>query len=504
MRLSLYALEFMCEYMIVQRLCFAFRRMLGNSYNIFKYLYAFTIYNRMQRRGKILELSNRQFRKRAHASMEIVGKTLHITNVQRVEMVLEESADDPTPAIPVSHVHQSGSDAAHSIEDKIRNWAITESVNKSSVSKLLKILKNNNEDTSGLPCDYRTLVHTPRCREIIDVDPGKYCHLGLHRALDYFCEGLKSIPSRLTVDINIDGVPLSKSSSSSFWVILAQIFSESSSRSVHVVGIYHGYQKPKDFGRFLEPLVNELETLGSYCFHEVPIQTKLRCIVCDAPARNSCLGTKSHTGYFGCGRCIQEGVHDSHRMTFPERSSIKRTNESFRSRAQEEHHISVSPFLKLDIDMISQFPIDYLHCVLLGVVKKMTSEWLKGGLNVKLQTSDVTIISNRLLAIAEHQPTEFQSKCRSLKEFGHFKGTEFRTLIVYAYPVVLKDVLPVQQYEHVLLLHSAILILIDPHLCRVQADVAQCLLMEFVRLLLLCITCTHFCISWMTLSCTEI
>lgn len=57
-------------------------------------------------------------------------------------------------------------------------------------------------------------------------------------------------------------------------------------------------------------------------------------------------------------------------MTYPEIGANKRTDGSFRCQIQKEHHKENSPFFKLKINMISQFPLDYLHTVFFVVVKK--------------------------------------------------------------------------------------------------------------------------------------
>lgn len=49
------------------------------------------------------------------------------------------------------------------------------------------------------------------------------------------------------------------------------------------------------------------------------------------------------------------------RMVFLSESAPLRTDDTFRSRMNEEHHIAVSPFESLPIDMVKQFPLDFLH-----------------------------------------------------------------------------------------------------------------------------------------------
>lgn len=75
-----------------------------------------------------------------------------------------------------------------------------------------------------------------------------------------------------------------------------------------------------------------------------------------------------------------QGVFDRRlrKMCFPrtavtehERRNELRTNETFRNRAQPEHHSGWSILETLPIDMISQFPVaDALHLFDLGITKR--------------------------------------------------------------------------------------------------------------------------------------
>lgn len=234
----------------------------------------------------------------------------------------------------------------------------------------------------------------------------------------------------------------------------------------------------------MTPFISELKTLLlMYSYNNKVIPLELRSIICDAPARNSCLATKSYNGYFGCGKCTQEGDYINHRMTFQNIEFTKRTNESFRTQLQPEHHIGNSPFLDLNINMITHFPLDYLHTLCLGVVKKFVALFLFGNARSQIRplpSRDIDKISERLNLISKLQPSEFQRKCRQLKEFHHFKGTEFRNLILYILPVVCFNVLPNDMYNNMLHLHAASLILVDPNLCKTHSSLAQKLLQTFV------------------------
>lgn len=48
-----------------------------------------------------------------------------------------------------------------------------------------------------------------------------------------------------------------------------------------------------------------------------------------------------------------------------------RTDEDFRSRRQWERHVGDSSFESLRVDTIGCFPLDYMHIVCLGVMKRL-------------------------------------------------------------------------------------------------------------------------------------
>lgn len=81
---------------------------------------------------------------------------------------------------------------------------------------------------------------------------------------------------------------------------------------------------------------------------------------------------------FGCLKCctIGEYDNDAHVMCFPDIKAERRTDETFRSMAQQQHHHMKSPLEDLDIDMIYTFPSsDPLHLLELGVMKKCLLRW---------------------------------------------------------------------------------------------------------------------------------
>ena len=234
-------------------------------------------------------------------------------------------------------------------------------------------------------------MQTPTTKNIVDIHLSQYIHVGFKAALD-----------RILADIN--GLPIAKSSNSGFWLILGSA-QNLPNHSIFVIVIYHGSQKPKMFSDFLKPHVAELKDLiANYTFQNRKIKVTY---ICDAPARAVLPGTKCHNAYFGCNKCSQEGSYIKGRMTFPENCGNLRTNESFRNRTDENYHKYDSPIEELPVDMVNAFPLDYLHVVCLGVMKRLLRMWISGDTLSLMPSTVISEISSKLLRISSTQPSCF-------------------------------------------------------------------------------------------------
>ena len=81
------------------------------------------------------------------------------------------------------------------------------------------------------------------------------------------------------ITINIDGLPLTKSSQQQFWIILGSIISHS---NVFMIGIYHGNEKPIDVNNFLKDLVEEMKDMyeNGINISGRNIQCRLEALIC--------------------------------------------------------------------------------------------------------------------------------------------------------------------------------------------------------------------------------
>ncbi|KYN00040.1 hypothetical protein ALC62_09202 [Cyphomyrmex costatus] len=287
----------------------------------------------------------------------------------------------------------------------------------------------------------------------------------------------------LDILVNIDGLPISKSGVSSLWLILC---SSTVVKSVYIVGAFYGETKPEN-NIFLEKFVNEaIYLINNSLFRDgKKIEIKLHALVCDAPAKSFVLGVKNHNGYYSCTKCTIEGKYVNGRVCFPIKDTNPplRTDEDFLNNKYEDFQIVETILSKIPkFGPITDVPLDYMHLVCLGVVKKLILLWLTGPLSVRLSNNMINNISEQLMQIRNSVPYDYTRRPRSLKHVRLWKATEFRQFLLYTGPVILMRILKRDVYINFLSLHVAMTIIASPILSKHELNVnyAQSLLEYFV------------------------
>ncbi|XP_066588102.1 uncharacterized protein [Prorops nasuta] len=370
--------------------------------------------------------------------------------------------------------------------DLLKNWAVQCNISHVSLKGLLTILpKLTTNDLQNLPKDPRTFLGTIRDVTVLNIHPGHYYHMGIQHTLEEQYKLSKMKPHGIIeVAVNIDGLPLTKSSSSQLYPILIINLSLKSNKNVYLVGLYHGYEKPSDFNNFLREFVRESIELinnGIIIFGEKYL-FRIKMFLFDAVAKCSILQIKGVTGYNSCTKCKQEGEYISDRVCFPDLNFSKRTHTDFINKADPDHHTGTTILIKIPgLNLIDDVPLDYMHMICLGVVKKcLVSTWCFGAPPHKLPTAQVNSISQKLEELSNYVPSEFPRRPRSLKESKRWKATEFRLFLLYTCPIVLKGVLSKEKYIHFITLHVAITLLISKKYYNIYIDYANDLLINFV------------------------
>lgn len=146
------------------------------------------------------------------------------------------------------------------------------------------------------------------------------------------------------------------------------------------------------------------------------------------------------------------------------------------------HHIIDSPLLKLQINMIEQYPVgDSLHLLHLGIMKRLLFGWRDG----TFRNSDTKWREKTTSDISEYlnqckMPAELHGTVRPLDCLAHWKGTEYRTFLLYIKIVALKDHLTRETYDHFLLLFVAVTICSSKQHFE-NLDIARQLLNDYIQ-----------------------
>lgn len=186
----------------------------------------------------------------------------------------------------------------------------------------------------------------------------------------------------------------------------------------------------------------------------------------------------------GCQNCTVVGEYKKRRMSFLKTNCNPRTDYSFRNREDPRHHRGVSLIESLPVDMIADFIIaDPLHLLELGIMKKLLLIWVTGKVeqDLKLPKNDRTTLDSALIQCNKYKPTEIHRKIRSLDWLKFWKGSEFRTVLLYVGIVALRNILGSDVYTHFLYLFCAVTIC-SAHAYRNYVPKAKTLFEEYVEM----------------------
>ena len=159
---------------------------------------------------------------------------------------------------------------------------------------------------------------------------GDYIYLGISSGISrVFASNpyLQMDSNTIYLVVNVDGVPLHKSSSTQIWPIICKF----ANYPPFIVSLFCGSKKPDNSEEFLRDFLHEFDVLRETGFQNGNniFLINLHAFVCDAPARQFLKCVKSHTGYFGCERCTVEGSYELGRAVFNDIDSPLRDDVSF-------------------------------------------------------------------------------------------------------------------------------------------------------------------------------
>ncbi|XP_043269840.1 uncharacterized protein [Venturia canescens] len=372
--------------------------------------------------------------------------------------------------------------------EKLAAFFVKKRITAEAGDELLALLRSH-ACFESLPKSTKSLLRTPRHPvALVEVPPGQYLHLGfetaLHRILDRVEPSER--PSFLEIDFNTDGATLHRSGSNQIWPIQCRIANIKNS-PVGVIGVYKGGKKPSDANLFFKLFIDEAVTLikkGGIMRSGKEVPFQFRAFIADAPARAFILNHHGHTSCNPCSKCRVTGEGVENHVVFIGDHHLLRTDTEYQTKEDEDHHKNGdSPLSQLPMGLVTQVPFEYMHLVLLGVLKRMVSAWLNGkfSMNSKLSGFEISTISQRLYRMCyESIPDEFARPPASLLEILQGKATTCRLFLLFSGPVVLKGILSDELYKHFLILHTVMRIVTSANPTKEQLLYARLSLRTFV------------------------
>lgn len=156
----------------------------------------------------------------------------------------------------------------------------------------------------------------------------------------------------------------------------------------------------------------------------------LHAFVCDAPARAFLKCIKSHNALRGCERCLSVATSVERKVVHLNKVPCEKiTNDKFSQLQYPTHQKELTPLTQLEINCVTQFPLDHMHLIFLGATNLILKLW-------------------------------------TLTELDHWKATELQQFLLFTGPLVLQDVLSQAHYHHFLSLTIGMSILLDENDAR--------------------------------------
>lgn len=307
----------------------------------------------------------------------------------------------------------------------------------------------------------------------------------------------------LTLLWNCDGIPVFESSQCSLWPIQVTINElPPAVRKEHVLlsSLWFGKSKPV-IQTFLKPFVEEmgaLKDIGLQWTDGDDIRTsRVYAVVsaCDAIARPMLKDSIQFNGKYGCDWCLHPGERIAKGNGFVNIYPCKEDSPATRQQQQWEDDAikasqegcpvsgvkGISPLLFLPcFNIITGFVPEYMHAVLLGVVRQFMTLWLDSSYHCKpwYIGTRKQVLNSRLLSLKP--PKEVTRTPSSLDKLKFWKASEFKNWLLYYSFAVLQGVLPTQYLNHWLLLVFALYVLLMDNISRQAIQKADLALHKFV------------------------
>lgn len=324
-----------------------------------------------------------------------------------------------------------------------------------------------------------------------------------------------SCPYNFSYSFNTDGVPMGKSCGKTIWPIyitINELPPKERNKYVLLAGLYVGNKDPNQ-NIFLQPFIKQANKLSLHGFHwnhdgkDVTSKVIPLCAVVDSVARFQMLNMSGINAYYACTFCYQKAEHTVKGQRFPpctyevpKRTTestvkdIEKTFEKQNERNERKRYVKgvkgPTALLQLQFfDLIAGFVPDYMHCILLGVVRLYTELLFDPTFKTfwKNMRNDEIAVKHLISAIDERFTnicalTSITRSVRSLSQISLWKASEWRSWLIFYCVPCLKDFLKKKYLKHLAILSKATNILLQKSITKENVVKAHKLLLSYVFL----------------------
>lgn len=380
------------------------------------------------------------------------------------------------------------------IERVVTEWSTEDkTVSNSSITRLLKKFR---EYYPSIPKWYATLRRKSFGQiQYSSMRNGTYAHFpDWYQNMASYLEYTGFQSNEVEIIINIDGIPLFKDSRR-YHAYPILVKPDWQPTKIFVAGLYVSEtpdsNKMPAVKQFLCQFKEDLTLLQNrgISVGDVDVNVSICAIVCDAPARAELKGIVGHCSYNSCERCIQHGQYVNGHVVLQKTDAPLRNNQSFVTGKDASHHkqkAKESPLYSLGVDFVRDFPLDYMHLVCLGVMRRLMMRWKSSKQKeIKRHLSyNASILFNREIEkISSSLPSDFNRRLRGgLTSVKFWKASEFRTFLLYVGVLVLckPSIVPNEIYHHFLHLSVAMRVLLMDHQLS-NLPIVQNIMIDFVN-----------------------
>lgn len=311
---------------------------------------------------------------------------------------------------------------------------------------------------------------------------------------------LLSFCSNISFTWNTDGVSPFKSSKFNIWPFFLRInelpFMERiKTENTIIAGLWFGYEKP-DANKFMAAFYDELNVLYEGLHFNVPgfdlpifVRGFIMCGTLDLPAKAQFLNMSPHMARYGCQKCeiASEKVNYVQSYRYSGNLKLRSTEETVnygKEALQTKKAVKgvKGPTLlsKICYDFINSTAIDSMHCVDLGVCKKLFTVLFdkQYATHPASLYRYVDTINSRISSI--RPPCNVIRQPRSISDMKYWKAHEFRAFLLYYSLPLLHDLMDKNYFIHLKFLVLAMTLLHQESISDYMITLASRLISEFV------------------------